>query len=569
LFTNKIYAKVYLGVVIMKINFKNDFTKKILDRGKKYYNLGCVSEVSIDDNEIKAIVTGTQDYNVSVTIEEESIADSYCTCPYFYDHNECKHIAALLYYLNNKNVDNKKEPKTKKIDLHKIIKEIDNDKLKLFLENTLKKDSHIYELFRREFYNYFPSVSKEEYNKKVWKAIYASGGRDNFIDYRETRDYERNMSEFTNEVDELIKKENYNQAFTLITVLLDSIPNTPIDDSNGSTGVVAYDCIESIHNILDECHSDDVIRNIFLYVVNEIKTDRLSNYGVELNNVIYAFINMNLYLDECEKVLIDKIENLKHEKYSEYEKEKYTNHLLFLYESSKNTEKAQKLIENNLDNDDCFKAFVNDLFKKENLKDVIEFLENYRDNNKKHIKYISETLLEIYQKNNMIEEEKIELYVEFFKYIKYNFNIYKMLKKLYSKEEWTKEYQDIISKINKSKYDSAEILESIYVEEKEYDNLYELTKNSDRVNYHTDVLFPKYQEKIIKYNVNKCLEFLKVAYGRSDYRKVANMLNYIKKIDDKSEYLPPLLMYIKEDYSNKPALLDEISIVKIDSQLKR
>ena len=78
---------------------------KIVTRGRNYQRQGRVSDlVKTEDNCLIAWVDGTELYATKVTMEDDGLPDSICTCPYEFD---CKHgVATVLEYLelikNNK-----------------------------------------------------------------------------------------------------------------------------------------------------------------------------------------------------------------------------------------------------------------------------------------------------------------------------------------------------------------------------------------------------------------------------------------------------------------------------------
>ena len=195
-----------------------------------------------------------------------------------------------------------------------------------------------------------------------------------------------------------------------------------------------------------------------------------------------------------------------------------------------------------------------------NTKEIIKDLTNYREKYPKHQKYITDKLLEIYSKNNMTTEYKNELYQAFFEFDKYNFEKYIKIKQLYNKEEWITEKENIISKIEKS-FNKTDILAKIFIEEKMIDRLYELVKDNN-IHYYEDYLLPKYRNELIEKYIEKCKANLKCASNRTNYRNIARELIHIKKLDIDKKYITLFLEYIKKEYANKPALLDEISHVK-------
>ncbi len=194
--------------------------------------------------------------------------------------------------------------------LKDIINKISQKQLKEFLYNSLSHDSDLLNKFRVEFNEYFPKLSKENYKIKIYTAINNCNGESGYIDYKNSNRYEHAMIDFVNEAEKLVTKKDYNTAFTIVTIILDSIPETEIDDSNGSTGLVADSCIEIIDKILEEVNCQDkILKDILDYVIKEIKTLRLNNYGICLYSLLQYFINKNLYIDEIEKSLKEALDD--------------------------------------------------------------------------------------------------------------------------------------------------------------------------------------------------------------------------------------------------------------------
>lgn len=69
-------------------NWRSFFDKTILTRGQDYYNRGLVDDLEYDDTHISAVVCGSEDYDVSVRLEDGEVADTDCTSPYADDGND-------------------------------------------------------------------------------------------------------------------------------------------------------------------------------------------------------------------------------------------------------------------------------------------------------------------------------------------------------------------------------------------------------------------------------------------------------------------------------------------------
>lgn len=78
-------------------------SSEVFKRGERYYSEGRISDIRIDqrNGHVDAVVSGTDDYSVSVDIFPNGEIDDYeCECPAYYQYEGCcKHIVSVLLYL--------------------------------------------------------------------------------------------------------------------------------------------------------------------------------------------------------------------------------------------------------------------------------------------------------------------------------------------------------------------------------------------------------------------------------------------------------------------------------------
>ena len=77
-----------------RLDWESLFSPRILVRGMGYYESGAVTELSRTEGGYRALVEGTEDYEVEIEIKDNRILDMRCTCPYAGDGKYCKHMAA-------------------------------------------------------------------------------------------------------------------------------------------------------------------------------------------------------------------------------------------------------------------------------------------------------------------------------------------------------------------------------------------------------------------------------------------------------------------------------------------
>lgn len=86
----------------LKSRFSPEFNPKIRDRGFAYFRAGAVTILKHSASYVLAEVRGTLDYYVQLTLTQNSL-EVTCTCPYFFDGEDCKHIWATMLAADSQN----------------------------------------------------------------------------------------------------------------------------------------------------------------------------------------------------------------------------------------------------------------------------------------------------------------------------------------------------------------------------------------------------------------------------------------------------------------------------------
>lgn len=121
--------------------WKNLFSHDILNRGRSYYKNNKVKNLkNTDENHYTANVRGTKNYNISVEITDDRVSEIECDCPYSQSGYYCKHMAAVLFAIDD-------DMKKKQQELQQ--KELAAPKKRIypFKKNPEKSDSEKYQYF--------------------------------------------------------------------------------------------------------------------------------------------------------------------------------------------------------------------------------------------------------------------------------------------------------------------------------------------------------------------------------------------------------------------------------------
>ena len=86
----------------MKINWAHLFSDRALERGWAYYCDDKILDVSRNGDTYDAYVIGSDFYPVEITVKGSKISRMKCGCPYAEEGHRCKHMAAVLYELEER-----------------------------------------------------------------------------------------------------------------------------------------------------------------------------------------------------------------------------------------------------------------------------------------------------------------------------------------------------------------------------------------------------------------------------------------------------------------------------------
>lgn len=99
----------------MNQNWKDNFAPHILARGRRYFEENRIRRIQRCVDSYTAIVAGTEDYTVTIDIENGIPGYMECECPYAADFaHYCKHMATVLFALESGDVTIEEIPPAKK-----------------------------------------------------------------------------------------------------------------------------------------------------------------------------------------------------------------------------------------------------------------------------------------------------------------------------------------------------------------------------------------------------------------------------------------------------------------------
>lgn len=551
--------------------WKDLFRTHILERGLNYYEEGYVTSLEQTLTGYMAVVEGTDDYHVEIEIRDDQVYDMTCTCPYAADGNYCKHMAAVLYKIEEGEADTKipanyfEKVQDQKRELQEVIAGIPIKELQEIVFTQATSDDFLYNRIMTKYALITPR-HMIRLKQQVNDIGYHYSDRSGFVDYYHATDYTDALNTLLYENIPLLLEKNYRmEAFELVNCVFYEIGNRDMDDSDGGTSFVADNCYEYWQTILQECN-DKEKESMFQWF-----QEHQENYVIDyLEDYISDFL-LNEFHDE--EILQKKLHMLD-EKIAKFQKENYSGDSYSAYYGVVNNITARIRLMQELN------------YSKQEIREYRQKYRNFSEIRKMEIqeylsggKYeeaiavlkesksldadkagvvaeYSQQLIQIYEKRNMQKEYAQELEYQVFECMQRDLVYIVKLKKLYSETEW-KEQRERFLQGKTSSWIRYEFL----VEEELFEELLrEIQKNQS-------VYALDQYEKVLKKHLPNEVRDIYVQYVKkgaiqtADRKAYKYLMSYLKKITkypNGKKIAQDIAESWRQDYKRRPAMMDEL-----------
>ena len=167
-----------------------------------YYESGAVMEMVRTEGGYRALVEGTEDYEVEIDIKDNQVQHMRCTCPYAAEGYNCKHMAAVLYEAEEGGV--LEMPPTadggtvqdSRQELKDVINGIPEEELRRLLESMAWEDG---KLRNKILIQYSPSISQRQMamlKREINDIAYGYSDRYGYVDWENAGNYLLEMEAF-------------------------------------------------------------------------------------------------------------------------------------------------------------------------------------------------------------------------------------------------------------------------------------------------------------------------------------------------------------------------------------
>ena len=163
---------------------------------------------------------------------------------------------------------------------------------------------------------------------------------------------------------------------------------------------------------------------------------------------------------------------------------------------------------------------------------------------------------EIYRLQGNQEAYLKQLWQLMLEYGTRDMDLYRELKKQYSKEEWIKQREELFKKLPK---DAA--IDQLYKEEELYDRLLEFVLRSSGLSAlqkYEDVLIKDYPQQILEKYRDEVSQMARYTSNRKQYAYMVSLLRRMREIDGGAQMVKEIADEWRSNYGNRRAMMDEL-----------
>jgi len=556
------------------MNWKSLFTSRFLKRGYDYYCMDAVENLDISEDLIRADVSGTEDYEVEISLENGEITDMYCSCPYAEDGRNCKHMAAVLYEWEDARQEYEQDENALFIQAHTteafrkkqeaiqaLVEQADISIVKSYLISALAENEKM--LLR--FYSAVCGGEQEEdvrpYTRQVDRIVRSYLGRNGYIEYHRAGRFIMELGEILdNDVKRMMDNRHYRSAFQLMNHIFVLIGEVDMDDSDDGTGILADEIYDLWTKLLDQAGADEK-RKMFQWFTEHLDGSVIDYLEEYIERILLEGFSEKEYMPQKLSFVEDMLDKAESGWSRSYAVGKWALKYLNLLEQQKASRTdMEKFCRQHWENSSVRRYYIDLCMKVKDYDLALEALDESLVLDKEYAGLLADYAdkkKEIYLLQGDQDAYVKQLWDLVLRYRPGELKVYKELKAQYTEEKWTQEREKIFQAL--PRYTDVN---ELYKEEGLYDRLLSSVLRSPalyQLERYEDVLKAEYPEQLLdKYRE----ELEKMAFrtsNRKTYQEIAGLLRRMKKIKGGSRLVGDILADWKEKYRNRPAMMDELS----------
>ena len=264
-------------------SWRDFFKPWILERGQEYFECGQVTELEDDGDLVRAEVSGSQDYHIEIQRCGKRVERMSCDCPYADKDENCKHMAAVLFALEDRSAQQRTGCR---LEWQVALEKLTEEQMRTLLRSMAEENGSLQDRIVRLVAG--PGTEPSQWQDNLEQIIL------DHSDYRGWLGYDRAyhcMMDIVEYLEEslipLLIEGKLLDAAKLVMTVYGMAFSQDMDDSDGGLANVSDACREALRKILYLAEPQQE-RKIF-YMLHEFLEGSDWDYGSDnLEELILA-----------------------------------------------------------------------------------------------------------------------------------------------------------------------------------------------------------------------------------------------------------------------------------------
>ncbi|MGM9600435.1 MAG: SWIM zinc finger domain-containing protein [Faecousia sp.] len=242
------------------MDWQKMFTPWILERGRNYWDDDCVESLYQDGNTVTAVVSGTEDYDVEIEMGRGgNIAYMSCTCPYAGEGNNCKHMAAVLFAMDEDIWEQPDIPHNgecfDKLPWQEALNGLSPEEMRQLLSELAQSDRGLQERIAALHGQLSAEAMEATWETQLAELPEKYTDRFDYIDYNHAYDFFMELDDFLRaRLPRLLETEQVMEAFSLSCMVFETGMEQDVDDSDGGSSMLAGSCEDAWRKLLNQAN---------------------------------------------------------------------------------------------------------------------------------------------------------------------------------------------------------------------------------------------------------------------------------------------------------------------------
>ncbi len=570
--------------------FEQVIDEKILKRGLSYYKKGLVQQLDeVAPNTYEAVVEGTEDYTVQLTVKNNVVTEYVCDCPY--DQGPvCKHVAAVIFKLQEDQLQlNPKQTKTKSKaasktatgkkrktiaeQINEMLTKASKEELVTLIQEEASNNTAFRNRIMMALEQYNDNISKDFYAKQMKAILKSAKGRYGFVDWQSARVMGQSIEQMLDAAYRACEHHNYQNAlyvfFAAMEVLIPAL--NEIDDSSGVLG----DCIIMAYDLLRDMGSDDdapepIRKEIFDFCLNHFEKHTFKGWDWHIDIMWLAMATARTEKEyDALLSLVEQEQNHEPKGYSEEFEERQLQLVKYrLLVLTSGDEAADAYVQQKLDNPELRRVAIEKAIMQKEFDSAIKLA---MDGVKKDMKQYPGLAMEWYDWLLIIAlaQKDTPKIIEYARYLLINYyqpqqDYYQILKQHVEPDQWNDFVDQLIHDIEAKGHGyHSDLVAKILIKEERWDQLWELVSGLpflQSVEYYESYFTQRHPDQLAELYAKRILEYMSHNMGRDHYQTACRFIRKIIKLGER-QVANDLIDKLRRTYPQRRALLEELNKV--------